>query len=158
MFSSLTCWPARHLLVCSWRCSLRQCYISLGALCHRKCCRRCGSIPTPDSQLASEPFQQHIFQTPLWYQTTASVQHTLQLLLSSNKWNLRFCFIAFSTDVYAPPWRDLESNMILIPDMIRGSCCCFTPLKLQYPSRFSTVREIKKCNYPFCCYSTVKCV
>lgn len=125
--------------------------------CHRKCCRRCGSIPTPGSQWASEPFQQHIFQTPLWYQTKVVVQHTLQLLLSSNKWNLRFFFfIAFSTCVYAPPWRDLESNMILMPDMSWGSCRCFIPLKLQYLSRLSAVREIKKCNYPFCCYSAVK--
>lgn len=159
MFSSLPCWPARHLLVWSWRCSLRQWYISQGAFsadCHRKCCRRRGNIPTPGSQQASDTFQKHIFQSPLCCQTTVAVQHTLQLLLSSNKWNLRFCFIGFSTCVYTPPWRDLESNMILIPDVGWGSRCCFTPLKRQYFSRLSAVRESKKCNYPFSCYSTVK--
>lgn len=86
---SLRIWPERLLLVWRRRCSLRQWSISQGGAfwddSHRKCCRRCGNVPTPSSQWALKLFQQHILQTRLWYEWPVVFQHTLQLLLSSNK-------------------------------------------------------------------------
>lgn len=154
-------WPVRHLLVLSWRCSLRQWYISQGAF-WAVTVNAVVDVGASQRQAHSE-HQSHSSNTffkPL-FDTRQRWQSSIPLLLlSSNKWNLRFCFIAFSTCVYvyAPHWRDLESNMILIPDVSWGSRCCFTLLKLQSLSMLSAVREIKKCNYPLCCYSTVKCV
>lgn len=107
-----------------------------------KCRRRCGDILTPGSRWALEPFQQHIFQTRLWYQWAVSVLHTLRLLLGSNKWNLCFCSVAFSTDVYAPQWWDLES-MISIPDMSWGSCCFSRLWSSNNPRGSAQLRRLK---------------